>query len=156
MAREKVVANFGLGTSAPGNLGNNFVKPSTDYDYKNMVIRNFDSAKAIIVATAQRGFPVDYISACFFAVSGLYSMLTPLINSVSEKEGLISLMEDLEFEFEKLTSKSLKSRMIYVNKCQRLINILTPHLNKIGIDIDISQEGLWELPKKPLKNIMDE
>jgi len=147
--------NFGLGTGEPGNVANEYVKSVNNFDYKYLCMASYNGAKAVIIATAQREFVFEFVSACWLAVDGLANMIMPYINSESERDRLNIILDKLDADYNKLASKSKHSRAIFVKDCHRIVNILTPHLNKIGVNISSREEGEFRLPEKVTKNILD-
>lgn len=150
-----VGVNFGLGTNETGNSANEFVRSVTNYDYKYMCMASFNGAKAVIIATAQRDFPAEFVSACWLSVDGLANMIIPYINSQTEQSKLNRILSKLDADYNKLASHSKLKRALFVKDCQKIINILTPHLNKIGVNISNREEGEFKLPEKVTTNIMD-
>lgn len=138
--------NYGLDSNS-GKVSDEFVKGIKDFNYKALVLNNYNGAKATILATAQHNFSKEMVAGCFLAVDTLANMIIPYIPTLEQtnrlRTDLHKTLDELDNDYDKIYSMDRFDRTNYVKKCEKVIVLLTPNLSRVGIGATVKAVGTF-------------
>lgn len=142
-------------TASHGKGGERFIKSVNDWNYKTMVLENFNATKSIIIATAQSKFDRSMVQGCYLAVSSIANMILPFvsvdannINATPIKEKIDVLLKDLDEDYLDVQVMDIKGRAEYTHKCEQVIGLLPPLFSFIGLYVKTTGRGVFFYPDK--------
>lgn len=140
------VANYGLDSNS-GRVSDEFMRGIKEFNYKTLTIVNYNSAKAVLIATAQHNFSKEMVAGCYLAVDTLAHMVLPFIPRIGRTadllDGLNKLLQELEKDYGDIYSMDRVDRSKYVQKCEQVIVKITPNLSRVGIGATIKAVGTF-------------
>ena len=158
------VAGYGVDTGS-GKVSDEFMRGIKEFNYKALVIINYNSAKAVMIATAQHNFSREMVAGCYLAVDTLANMILPYIPKLTQTEELLdslkNLLKRLKEDYNKIYSMDRIERAEFVRKCEEVIVKLTPNLSRVGIGATVKAIGTFSYDQiisnkmKEYKQLMD-
>ncbi len=145
-------------TSSPGKGGEKIIKSVNDWNYKTMVLDNYNATKSVLVATAQSKFDKSMVQSCYLATSSLANMILPFvkineynITSKPIKERIDIILSELENDYPDVQAFNLSERAEFTLKCGQVINLLPPLFSYIGMYVKTTARGVFFYPDKEQK-----
>jgi hypothetical protein len=138
--------NYGV-DSGGGQISDEFMKGIKEFNYKSLVLVNYNSAKAVLIATAQHNFSKEMVAGCYLAVDTLAHMITPYIPILDQtkdmRDNINNLLQTLKEEYSKIYTSDRIERAEYVMKCEQVIVLLTANLSRVGIGATVKATGTF-------------
>ena len=140
------VINYGMDSNT-GKVSDEFMKGVKEFNYKTMVIVNYNSAKAVLISTAQHNFSKEMVAGCYLSVDTLANMIIPYIPKLEQTKELLnsleSLLTELKLDYSNIYAMDREERAEFVRKCEEVIVKLTPNLSRVGIGATVKAIGTF-------------